>query len=308
MPDALAHVSSHVSGHVERVQGTLGQRVVAGEVLAELHSPTIGDARAELKAARAAVKLAKTTATRQRALHEEGITAHRRLLDAEEKLAYATARLEAARQRYRLYRVSGRASGTATVNAPISGEIIERRAALGMVLEPHETLFVIAELSRVLVVGTARARALSDGIAPGREAIVTLDGLPGRRWSGRVQHVGSTLDPATRGAEVHVVLDNADGALRPGMFAAMMVQTPGVRDAPGVAVPDDAIQQIGDQAVVFVRRADRPAFAVVPVALGVRERGLVEVTGELSEGAPVVTRGAFALKSEILRHRIAGDV
>ncbi len=309
-PEAIAHVASHVGGHIERVQGVLGARVQEGDVLAELHSPAIGDTRSERAAAKAALKLAKTTLERQRRLNAEGITPGRRVQEAEEAVARAKAQLAAAEQRYRIFRVSGRAGGIATVNSPIAGEIILRHAVRGEVVEAHDTLFEVADLSKVLAVGHARGAALAS-LRPGVEVAVRFsEGQdPARTWRGAIRYVANTLDEGSRAAEVHVVLDNADGSLRPGLFGTMLLPVaPAAPD--GLAVPEDAVQRVGDGHAVFVQRAPT-RFEAIAVRPGARSDGLVEVrpaaAGALVAGDLVVTRGAFALKSELLGERIGGE-
>ena len=81
-----------------------------------------------------------------------------------------------------------------------------------------------------------------------------VDAYPDRTFTGRITHVSDLIDPATRAAKVRCVVDNRDGALKLDMFAKITLGTVDERQA--ITVPADAVQQVDNQAVVFVRQSE----------------------------------------------------
>jgi cobalt-zinc-cadmium efflux system membrane fusion protein len=130
---------------------------------------------------------------------------------------------------------------------------------------------------------------------------VTVLACPGRVFRGRLEKVGGTLDEATRTNRARVVVGNPEGLLRPGMFARSRLFLPGNGRAP--AVPAEAVLEDAGRAFVFV--ASRPPFFLRrPVETGRSWDGWVEIRGGVAPGRTVVTRGAFLLKSDVLRAKM----
>jgi cobalt-zinc-cadmium efflux system membrane fusion protein len=95
---------------------------------------------------------------------------------------------------------------------------------------------------------------------------------------GRISFLSPVLDPATRTATARVVMDNADGNLRPGTATVS-----GKTDAGILIVPVQAVQTVDGKAVVFVKAGD--AYTLRPVAVGRRTPSHVEIL-LLSDAAP----------------------
>ena len=101
------------------------------------------------------------------------------------------------------------------------------------------------------------------------------------------------------------MVDNVDGALKPGMFATVKVagSTGEARD--GLFVPAAAVQRDGAASIVFVPIGDGQ-FQLRKIETGVRTAAWVEVLRGLAAGERVVTTGAFQLKSEARRESFGG--
>jgi len=138
----------------------------------------------------------------------------------------------------------------------------------------------------------------------GATATVRADAYPDRIFTGELTYISDLIDPTTRTAKVRCVVPNPDGALKLDMFTKVTVPTNDRRDA--LVVPVNAVQQIDNQSVVFVRMSDT-RFERRDVRTGATADGRVEVTGALKAGEPVVSDGSFYLKTMLLRERIAAD-
>ena len=132
----------------------------------------------------------------------------------------------------------------------------------------------------------------------GQPATVTMRGLPHHSFTGKITNLGQEFDPTTRVMQVRIALNNSDNHLRPEML--VNAEIPVGSGKPMLIVQSDAVQQINGQDVIFVRKAaDR--FVVRPVRVGEAVQGGVPVLDGLEPGEGIVTRGAFVLKSQLLR-------
>jgi multidrug efflux pump subunit AcrA (membrane-fusion protein) len=104
--------------------------------------------------------------------------------------------------------------------------------------------------------------------------------------------------------QVRIELENRNGRLRPEMLANAEIPVGGRR--PAVVVPSDAIQQIGDQDVIFVRTAPG-RFSVRPVRVGETAGGKTPVLEGIQAGEQVAVRGSFVLKSQLLKSTLESE-
>ena len=138
----------------------------------------------------------------------------------------------------------------------------------------------------------------------GQPAKVTLSGVPGQRFSGKITNLGQEFDPTTRVMQARIVLNNPSNLLRPEMLANAEIPTGSHK--PTLLVVSDAVQQIDGQDAVFVRTAaDR--FAVRAVRIGETVNGKTPVLEGLQAGEQGVVRGSFILKSQLLRASMEGE-
>ncbi|MCG8420568.1 MAG: efflux RND transporter periplasmic adaptor subunit [Proteobacteria bacterium] len=303
-PDRVAHITPMYSGQVGSVKVSLGDEVKKGQVLVTLRSVALGEARAELSRATGAVDLAVANFERQQKLRDEGIGSKRNLLEAQGELRRARAELAAARDRLQVYGGSLQAGASVSIRSPLAGVIIERHATPGEVVGTDRPMFVVADTSRVWIAG----RVYEQDVAAARlgaSARITLQAFPGRSWTGSVEYVGRVLDEHSRTLPIRVELDNSAGELRAGLFADIALSPPGVHTALVASVPEEAVVNIGDQPVVFVPGGGPGEFRSVPVSLGSRSGGLVELRTGPGVGDNVVVAGAFTLKSELLRAQMS---
>ena len=298
-PDRVAHLSPLVEGQLLSVDVTLGDRVEAETQLARLRSVELGQARAELSRTTSLRDVAEQNRDRQRRLREEGISSERSLLEAELAYEQADAERDAARSRLRVFGLRGGSGPDMTLDSPIAGVVVERHATRGENVSPDDTLFIVADLSRVWVIGRVYERQVAQ-VAPGMNATLALNAYPGRTWTGTVDFVGATLDEATRTLPIRVEIDNPDGLLRPGLFGSLRLAS-GQPTGSTVVIPLSAVQTVDNRTVVFVPGDEEGEFAAHPVTIGRESNRQAEVLQGLEPGSRIVVEGAFILKSELMR-------
>lgn len=298
-PDRVAHISPLVEGQLLSVDVTLGDQVEAETQLARLRSVELGQARAELSRTTSLRDVTEQNRDRQRRLREEGISSERSLLEAELAYEQADAERDAARSRLRVFGLRGGSGPDMTLESPIAGVVVERHATRGENVSPDDTLFIVADLSRVWVIGRVYEQQVAQ-VASGMTATLTLNAYPGRTWTGTVDFVGATLDESTRTLPIRVEIDNPDGLLRPGLFGSLRLAS-GQPTSTSVVVPLSAVQTVDNRTVVFVPGHEDGEFAAHAVTTGRENTRQVEVLEGLEPGARIVVEGAFILKSELMR-------
>jgi membrane fusion protein, heavy metal efflux system len=313
--DRLAHVAPRIAGRVVEVPASLGDRVRRGEPLAVLDSVELGHAKAAFLAARAQEEVAREIHEREAALHAEGITSQRAVLESRGELLEKQAERERTEEALRLYgvgaeevaaaRAGDRSASRLLVRAPIAGTVVEKHATLGELAQPEDSLFTIADLGRVWIWIDVFEQQLA-GVHLGDGVEVRADAFPERTLAGEITYLAPQVAAETRSVRARIEVDNEDGLLRPGMFAKVRLSDPHVDGGPpAVVVPAAAVQLRAGEPLVFVPLGDG-RFEARPVALGRREGGWVEVVSGLEAGEPVVTEGAFFLKSELAREELGG--
>jgi RND family efflux transporter MFP subunit len=143
-------------------------------------------------------------------------------------------------------------------------------------------------------------------VKPGQRVKVKVAAYPGGEFQGAVQNVGAIVDAKTRTVKIRVVLPNPRAELKPGMFAtATLEDTVGERRE-RLFAPAGAAQRDGTRTIVFVTQGENE-FEPRAVKVGNQGDGWLEILDGLSEGETVVTRGSFALKSEMKKDEIGGE-
>jgi cobalt-zinc-cadmium efflux system membrane fusion protein len=126
---------------------------------------------------------------------------------------------------------------------------------------------------------------------------VELTTTDGRKIEGRVRSSTGVVDPQSRTATVVVTPTAGGSTLAPGQLVQARILASGGAAKSGVMVPQDAVQTLGSDSVVFVRT--RAGFRAQPIQIGSRSGGMVAITGGLAAGTQIATTNAFLLKAEI---------
>ncbi len=281
-------------GRITAVYADVGDRVQAGQVLAQMSVDVITQQIAQmagsLEEARANASIAKSDADRAISLRERGA-----LSQSEIERRQSTARATAARvnvmdaqlreMRARLARLS--------LRAPASGIVLERKAEVGQIAGAGSGwLFALAKDGAVEMRGRVAEQDLPS-LKVGQTARVRIAGS-NRVFMGKIWQLGAVIDPQTRLGEVRVSL-SPDPLLRPGAFAQAAIQADSVQRP---IVPLSAVQADGGQSYVYVvgeenkiRRRD------IEVARASSE-GVVVNKGLNGSEVIVLTAGAFLNANE----------
>ena len=302
--DRLARVAARIEGRIISVSARLGDRVRAGQTLATLDSVAVGEAHAALRHTQAELGIAEADFKRAQALDADEIIPHKDFLRAQAERDNAAAAQRAAADRLRLLGGAPAADGTAVsafaVTAPFAGTVIEKKATLGELASPSEAMFTIADLSRVWIQADLPEVALAK-VRIGANAKVSVPAYPNETFSGRVGHIGASLDKDTRTVAARIEVANIDGRLKPEMFATATIEATGhKRDA--ISLPDAAIVLMEGKPTVFV--FEQGAYEMRLVEPGERISGRTVLKSGLIAGDQVVIAGTYALKARKLKSQL----
>ncbi len=298
-PDHVADVGARIRGRVTRVLVGAGDAVEVGTPLVEIESVSLGDVMASRVSAQAQAVAARARLARETDLYRQQLTTARAVEDARADVARFEAEASGAAQRLAAMGAGSSAGRHVVLRAPIAGRVIRRDVIVGQTIDDTSSVMRIADLTRVWVQLDVYEMDLAH-VRVGDRAEISSQAHEGAPVIGEVSHVEATIDLRTRAAKVRVEVANPDLRLRPGQFVTARLRTAaaGVRQV--TAVPRSAVVQIEGRPAVFVVRAPRE-YEAATVALGEADGDQVGVIRGLGAGDEVVTDGAFALKSEMLR-------
>lgn len=302
--DRIANVAPRVPARITRVSANLGDKVRPGQSLALLDSVELGEAHSAYQQALSQFQLAKADFERAERLKAEDIIPEKDFLRARSDYEKARATLRAAEEKLKLLDASHVAAekgppSVFSVNAPFAGIVIEKDAVLGELAQPDKRLFTIADLSVLWIEASLFEKDLGR-VHAGARAMVSVTAYPGESFEGRLTYIASTMDRETRTARARIEVRNADGRLKPEMFAMAAIDTPVTR--PVLALPQDAVLLVNGQPTVFV--AEGQGFKARPVEAGQKFGRQVVIVRGLREGERVATAGAYALKAQMLKSQI----
>jgi membrane fusion protein, heavy metal efflux system len=285
------HVTSLGSGRVIDLKVRLGDYVKKGQVLLIISSPDLGTAISDYQKAKADEELSRKALERAQQLYAHGAFAEKDLEAAQDTEDKGKVDVQTTSERVRLLGGDPDHPGQLIpLRAPVSGTIVEQNVAgfEGIKsLDNTPNLFTIADLSDVWIVCDVYENDLGD-IKVGDAAEVRLNAFPDRTFQGKISDISRVLDPNTRSAKVRIVLRNADGSLRPGMFAVAKFRSRKTR--PRILVPTTAIMRLQDKDWVFRKEGDKRFRRVEVQASGAISDGMHEIAGGVKPGDEVVAR------------------
>lgn len=309
----LAEIRALVGGRAIDVYADLGQEVTAGMLLAILYSSELGIAQSSHLKAKAKLHVAEQAFERAKLLLEEKVIGRSEFQRRQGDLISARAEAREARDRLQLLGMDEKAiermereetiRSYVPIHAPFAGRIIARSLTRGEVVSTTDKLFVVADLSHVWVLATIPEKDIPYVLRSAdrdRRVEVLVTTYPGEVFQGTVTYVGDVLDPATRTMQVRVEVPNPQGRLKPEMFASVRIYSDPEPDV--LTLPSAAVLRDEGETVVFVQ-LDPQQFARRVVTLESEGGEPVKVLNGLREGEQVVVRGAFLLKSELVKQQ-----
>ena len=273
---AVNNIMPQTGGRIRKINAEVGDYVSKGQILAEMD-------RTQLEQLSVQIANDDIEYERLKSLYAEG--------------GVSQSDFETAEMGYKLRKINYENVKENTIlRSPISGYVSARNFDTGDMFSMAAPLFTVQQVTPVkLLVGISESEYTQ--VKKGDSVTLTVDALPGRSFSGKVERLYPVIDAATRTFKAQVVVANTDKALRPGMYARVVVNF-GTRRL--VMVPDQSLvkQEGTGTRFIYVLKADG-TVSYLPVTVGRHIGTEYEILSGLEDGATVVVKGQAALKDGI---------
>jgi len=291
-------------GPVSRLLVSTGQKVKAGDPLAEVDSPDFAAAISAYRKALSTAQTLRRVADMDKDLIQHNGVAQREEEQAQTDAANAEADRDAALQTLvslnldpqtikdlEAGRPVSRPSGM--INSPIAGTVVEKLITPGELLAAGSTpCFTVADLSRVWVMAQLFGSDLA-AVSVG-DPVEVETGIATNNFSGTVDNISALVDPTTRSVMVRVVVENPGDFLKKQMYVRVRIQSR--QESPGLLVPVSAILRDDvNLPFVYVVQPDG-SFARVHVTLGYRTGDQYDIPDGLHAGDQIVVDGALFIQ------------
>jgi cobalt-zinc-cadmium efflux system membrane fusion protein len=294
-------VISQIGGPVSRIVVIPGEQVHRGQPLLYVTSPDYSQLLANYLKARDAFQLADRNYKRSKDLYEHHAIAERDLEAAESVRIQASADIGAAEQSLKILGISkpeavvGKpAVSEIPVLSPIAGEVVERLASPGQVLQAGATqVFTISDMSSVWVLANIYQKDLPY-VHLGDSVTITADSYPGTEFHGKISYIAAALDANTRTLQARIDVKNPQGRLKKDMYVVATVQAETIQDA--LTVPTSAVlRDAENQPFVYVMNQNNE-YGRRAVTLGVSTEGNTQLLSGVKSGERVVGDGSVFLQ------------
>ena len=293
-PEEEATLRSELSGAVVQTYVDQGQHVNKGQELVRIDDASLRDAmlsaRSGMTSAQSNFDNAARNAERNETLLKAGAIAERDVEQTRSAAKLAQAQLADARARL----TSAEAQlAKANIKAPFSGVVSARPVNAGDVVSPGTALVTVVNPATMRLEASVPAEDLAS-IRIGLPVDFTVNGYPGRHFTGRITRVNPVADPSTRQVRIIASIPNAGGTLVGGLFADGRVSSE-TRTAP--TVPLTAVDERGVRPSVVLIKNGKTQKA--DVALGIRDDATetVEIRSGVQPGDTVLVGAARGISA-----------
>lgn len=317
-PNEEVTVSNQVEGTVQKIFVDLGDAVRQGQVIAHLDTRELelavhqqaaalqqelarlglNDANAvvdeattsQVRQAEATFEETKLRLVRTKKLTEEGVLSKQQLDEQQARYDVAEAAARSSRETVRNIRATIAARkaalslaekklADAKVIAPMTGFIKDRLATQGQFLKSNSPVVTIVQSSPLKLRVDVPEGAVSS-VKAGWPVHFRVDAFPERTFEGRITRISPSVDQQSRTLKLEAVVNNADGALKPGFFARVTIQTD--RKDQAMVVPADALVNFAGLEKLFVIENGKIEERIV--RSGTRLNGDVEILDGVKAG------------------------
>ena len=310
-----ANIFARTSGYIEKRYVDIGDRVKAGDLLAEITAPeldhqiaqakaTLEQNKANLQQTQASRELADVTNARDSKLVTQGWLTRQqgdndRLTLQAQQAAVGVAASNIAAQEAQI-RILGQEKAYQRVVAPFDGVITQRNIDNGSLVQSQSTFMYALMHSDVIRTQMYVPQDAAFGVAPGVDAVVRVPEIPDRAFPGKVTRIATALQPGSRTLLTEVDVPNPDGALSPGIYCTVELLIP--RKTPSMIIPADAVvfdengQHVAvvENGIVHLQKISvvRDFGTEVEVQQGVKpgDQVILNPMVNLSEGSKVAVR------------------
>ena len=307
--DLLVQVFSQYPGKILKANYNIGDDVKAGDILFTIDSPDLLQAESALLAAAGVLELQKRVLARATNLLKAGGSAQKDVDQSTSDQQTAEGNFKAARDAARIFGKTDaeidqvvemrKVDSTLLVPSPISGRIVARSAAPGLLVQPGNAPapYAVANLATMWMLANV-VETDAPAYKLGQDVEVKVPAYPDRVFKGHVTALGAMLDPNSHRQLVRSQIDDPEHLLRSGMYASFVIR---IGDpVRSLAVPANGVVREGDGTMSVWVTSDSRHFTKRTVKLGLLQDGWNQILEGLKPGDTVVTDGAVFLSNKLL--------
>ena len=303
-PGTLTQIRTRFSSLVKTVHVGLGSTVHKGDVLVELYSAELAEAKSVYEEKFAQWDHDNKQLQRQKSLLEQKAISEQAYFDTVNDELKSRTEFKLARDKLEVYGLtneeilavksqSGAAKATMVLRSPTDGLVITRDVVQGNLYDVSTVLMVIAPLDHLWVKGNVY-ESDQHRLQLGLEWEIRFPYIVGRVVHAKVEHIDARVDPTTKTVQIRTSIPNPEGRLKADMLVGGVLHIP---PRPGrTVVPRGAVVVNDTASYVFVlmsRSPDRYERRKIEIAKEYHDQ--VIVAEGLKSGEEVVRRGALIL-------------
>jgi len=268
--------SSHIPGRVEKLMVNFtGEFVNKGQTIASVYSPEL-------------------------------VMAQEELFEAQKMMETQPQLFNAAKEKLKNWKLSdnqiegilkkGKIQEEFPIQADVSGYVIKKTINLGDYVRKGQTLYEIANLSKVWVLFDVYESDIS-WIKKGDNVKFTISSLPGESFEATITYLDPVIDPKTRVAKARIEYNNTTEKLKPEMFVSGVVEAKLANKSNSLVVPKTAVMWTGKRSVVYVKNTNAKgvSFIMRDVTLGAALGDSYIIKEGLEEGEEIAVNGTFSI-------------
>jgi membrane fusion protein, heavy metal efflux system len=309
--ERMATVGSRVTGRINKVYVKEGDMINSGSPLAVISSVELGKSQSDFLKSKARLEVLKTQLERANDLFEQKIISTKEFEMANVEFRTVKTEMDTSLNSLLVYGLNqseidllekGKLeASTLTLRSPLGGTVTHRNAVLGQSVGTVDSLFVVANLTRLWILLDVYEKDLNSVKLDAEANVITLEEKP-ESVKARVAHVSEIIDSIKHTAEIRLEVDNRDFKLKPGQTVSAKVQglISESKSKRIMVVPSDSIHKIEGKSYVFVAHSDG-SFEARLVEVGESIDDDIEIKSGITVSDTIVSSGSFLLKSEYLK-------
>jgi len=293
-PDKTIHYAPLVSGIVERIYFSLGDKVEKGQTLMDLRSADLSALHAEHISLKTEILVAERELKSAQELYDDNMLSERELLEAKSRLIQAQTSYRKIQDNMALFGTN-KGDGSFSLKAPISGYIIEKNISAGSTVSVDGgALFTIADLNKVWIIANVYAGDLRF-VKEGMDVDISTLSYPNEILTGKIDAVSQVFDPEDKTLKARVIMQNSDLKLKPEMSTVVRLKDKNRNNL--VCIPSEALIFDNDLYYVVIRQNNN--FSVQEVKLHDHHGNITYLSSGLPENEEVVIKNQLLIYSEL---------
>ncbi len=301
-PQNIVSISFPLGGYLKNTRLLPGMHVTKGEVIATIEDQALIQLQQDYLIAKAKLEFTEKDFERQKTLNENKVNADKIYQQAQSEYTAQKVLVKGYDEKLRLIGINpeklneNNISRSVPMYSPINGFVSKVNVNIGKFVNAADVLFELINPDDIHAVLTVFEKDLTK-VKPRQQVLITFVDDPASEYEAEVLLVTKNVDD-NRSALVHCHFENQPRQLLPGMFLNARIK---LSDHEVTAVPEAALVRYGNDEFLL-EHTDNKSFHLLPVQSGIKENGLVEVSGKNNEelsGKTIIIKNAYAILSQI---------